>query len=338
MTENRDTLRLGLPSKGSLAEGALDFLNRAGLKVHKPNARQYIAKIPSLPGVEVILQRPTDIFHKVQDGTLDLGVTGLDIYHEYTDTSDDTLVVQKLGFGGASLVVAVPESWLDVASVGDLADLAVLYKERGRKLRIATTFHNLTRNWLFAKGITNFSIVNADGALEVAPSMGYADLIADLTATGTTLRENRLKILDGGIILDSEATLIANGRQLSQNPEKLRLTRYILEFMEASLRARKYVSLLANIRGESVEQIGGLLNQEPSLSGLVGPSVVQVHPKSKHADGWFEVHLVIERAKLFETMEHLRTMSGTDITVTYPQYVFSDTSETFNTLKQQLGL
>lgn len=336
MTTSHETLRFGLSSKGSLASGTTDLLDRAGLRVHKPNARQYAASIPSLPGVEVIFQRPTDIFHKVQEGTLDLGVTGYDITCEHTDAADDVIVVRKLGFGHADLVIAVPESWLDVTNITDLADLSMMYKERGRKLRVATTFHNLTRNWLFSKGITNFTLVNADGALEVAPKMGHADVIADLTATGTTLRENRLKEIGGGTILDSEACLICNAHQLTTSPQRLRLTKHILELLEANLRASRYVTLLANIRGHSKNDVGERLIEEPGLSGLVGPSVVEVYPKGDTSMTWYEINIVIERHKLLDTMEHLRAIGGTDITVNYPQYVFDAASESFAYLEAQL--
>lgn len=344
---SEQTLRLGIPSKGSLAKDGMDLFANAGLKIHKPNARQYSATIKSLPGVEVFFQRPTDIFHKVQDGTVDIGVTGIDIAHEYAEADFDTIcgqssrsgdvvIARPLGFGAARLVVAVPESWLDVTSVTDLADLAMHYKEKGRKLRVATTFHNLTRKWLFRKGITNFTIVNAEGALEVAPSMGYADVIADLTATGTTLKENRLKEIQGGTILASEACLVCNAKNLSQSPQKLRLVKYILEYIEANLRAKKFVSVLANIQGTSQDEVGERLVNATDLSGMVGPSVVKVYSKLSDTSTWYEVNIVIERNKLLDTIEHLRDIGGKDITITYPQYVFNAESRTFNDLQSLL--
>jgi ATP phosphoribosyltransferase len=336
--DDAETLRLGLPSKGALAGGAMSLLKNAGLKVHKPNERQYSAQIPSLPGVEVIFQRATDVLHKVHDGTLDMGITGYDITSEYTGASDDVLVIRKLGFGGADLVIAVPESWLDVGSVADLADLAMLYKDKGRKLRVASTFHNLTRNWLFKKGITNFTLVNADGALEVAPRMGYADVIADLTATGTTLRENRLKEIRGGTILESEACLICNSRQLETHPAKLHLVKQMLELIEANIRAGSYVTLLANIRGTSADDVGERLTQMPELSGLIGPGVVEVYPKTTYAERWYEINIVIKRKNLLPTMEHLRDIGGKDITVNYPQYVFDARSELYDYLIDSLRL
>lgn len=336
MQNNQALLKLGLPSKGALEKDALSFLDGAGLRVYKPNVRQYSALIPALPGVEVVFQRVSDIFHKVQEGSMDLGITGHDIYSEYTDPTDDVIVVKKLGFGGCALVLAVPESWIDVSSITDLADLSVMYKDRGKPLSIATKFRNLTRDWLYDKSITNFSLVNAEGALEAAPVMGYADIIADLTATGTTLKENQLKTLDGGTILDSEAVLIANAANLIQDPDKLRITRHMLELTEANQRARTYASISANIQGDSLEQVGKMLVQRPELSGLIGPSIVEIFPKTEQAAGWYEVRIVIEQHNMLDTVEHLRKTGGANIIVGKPQYVFNSQSDSYAQLAEQL--
>lgn len=334
---NRESsvLTIALPSKGALEKSALSFLEKSGMRVYKPNPRQYAAVIPSQPGVEVIFQRVTDIFRKVEDGSIDLGITGYDIVREYGDESDEVIVVSKLGFGACRLVAAVPDSWLDVSSVNDLVGLSVAYKDSGRKLRIATKYHSLTRDWLYRSGIMNFTLVNADGALEAAPQMGYADMIIDLTETGTTLRENRLKTLDGGTIVESEAVLIANMRSL-QNPDKLELMRHMLELIDAHLSARRYISVKANIRGESEEQVGSKLAAVPELAGLVGPSVTPIYPKLPDGESWFEITILIEARQLLPTVEHIRAVGGSAISVVQPMYVFDEESSTYRDLVQQL--
>jgi ATP phosphoribosyltransferase len=335
---NGTVLRVALPSKGALEKSTMDFFANAGLRVHKPNERQYSATIPAAPGIEILFQRVTDIFDKVADGSVDLGVTGFDVVSEETEEGDDVVVVQPLGFGRCELVIAVPESWVDISSLAELADLATTYKEKGRELRIATKYSNLTRNWLYERGLTYFSLVGADGALEVAPSMGYADIIIDITSSGTTLRENQLKMLNGGTLLKSEAVLIGNRRTLLESPEKLQHTRLILELVEAHLRARKFVSITANIRGESQEAVARLLAQEPKLSGLMGPSIAPVYIKAR-GDGdthAFAVTVVVERDVLLPTIDHLRKQQGTDITVIAPDYVFDSKSWSFENLEQLL--
>ncbi len=334
---NGTVLRLALPSKGALEKPAMDFLANAGLRVHKPNERQYSATIPAAPGIEVLFQRVTDIFDKVADGSVDLGITGFDVVSEDTEEGDDVVVVQTLGFGRCELVLAVPESWVDISSLAELADLATSYKEKGRELRIATKYRNLARNWLYEHGLTYFSLVEADGALEVAPSMGYADMIADITSSGTTLRENRLKMLDGGTLLKSEAVLIGNRRTLLDSQDKLQQTRLMLELIEAHLRARKFVSITANIKGESQEAVARLLAQEPKLSGLMGPSITPVYVKVRDGDSHaYAVTVVVERDVLLPTIDHLRKQEGTDITVFAPDYVFDSKSWSFENLVELL--
>ena len=119
------------------------------------------------------------------------------------------------------MLLAVPDSWIDVTSVADLADLSLRHQERGHQLRVATKFENLTKSFLYRNGISRFLLVHAEGALEAAPRMGYADLIADLSETGTTLRENHLRPLVGGVVLDSQAVLIGNRRRLRDSCAKL---------------------------------------------------------------------------------------------------------------------
>jgi len=314
----------------------MNFLANAGMKVYKPNERQYIATIPAIKGVEIVFQRPVDIFRKVSDASVDLGITGYDVMREYDDEGDDVIVIEQLGFGGCSLLVAVPDSWIDTSTITDLADLSLDYKQRGKELRIATKYRHLTRDWLFKNSITHFSLVDAEGALEAAPRMGYADMIADISATGTTLKENRLKTLEGGTILDSEACLIANKRNLLDHKTKLRLTKHILELLEAYQRSRTYVSLTANIKGSSPKAVGDKLIQHPLLSGLVGPTISEIRAKTPTTDGWYAVTIIIEKANLINAMEHLRAEGGTDISIVQPSYIFAETSKLFEKLQEML--
>ena len=188
------SLRLLLPSDGDLHQPTLDFMRDCGLPVRRPNARRYTATVPALPGVEVLFQRTADITSKVEEGSADLGVTGMDRLLEYReDDRRAAVLVDNLGYGRCDLVLAVPDVWLDVTSLADLADLALEFRQEGKQLRIATKYPRLLSEFLHDRGINYFTLAPASGTLEAAPLAGYADLIADLTATGTTLRENRLK-------------------------------------------------------------------------------------------------------------------------------------------------
>jgi ATP phosphoribosyltransferase len=243
-------LRLALPSKGELEDPTLGFMRSCGLPVVRSSARRYTAGLGSLPEVAVLFQRAADIPAKVEDGTVDLGITGLDIVAESRHEDGATIVIlEDLGYGRCELVVAVPEAWVDVVHMMDLAELAVDMRERGRELRVATKYPRLTQRFLLENGVGYFDLVTSSGAMEVAPAIGFADVIADLTSTGETLRENGLRPVGDGTILRSQACLIANRHSLGQNLPWLKLCKQMLEMMEARLRAGEYYSISSNIRG-----------------------------------------------------------------------------------------
>ena len=172
----KPSLRLLLPSDGDLHQPTLDFLKGCGLPVRRPNARRYTATVPAIPGVEVLFQRTADITAKVEDGSADLGITGLDRLLEYReDEKRAAILVENLGFGRCDLVLAVPDSWLDVTSLADLADLALEFRQQGKQLRIATKYPRLLSEFLYDRGINYFSLAPASGTLEAAPLAGYAD-------------------------------------------------------------------------------------------------------------------------------------------------------------------
>ena len=228
-------LRFALPSSGALHDGASALLSDCGLAVRRANSRRYTADIPALPGVDVLFQRQSDITIEVDGGSADIGIVGLDRYSESRLERGDTVLVHDgLGFGNSRLVIAVPDSWLDVTSMADLADIALEFRARGRDLRIASKYQRLVKRFLNTNGVNYVSMVSVSGGLEAAPVMGYADIIADITATGTTLRENDLRILADGVVIESQAVIIGNGRALASDPEKLALTRQLLEKIEIS--------------------------------------------------------------------------------------------------------
>jgi len=330
-------LKIALPSKGALDKDTRQFFAAAGLKVSRPNERQYVGTIPAL-GISVLFQRAADIFTKVAEESVDLGITGYDIVRENGRDYDNVIVIcHRLGYGGCDLVLAVPDSWIDVTSSQDLADLTLVFKEKGRDMRIATKYPNLTRQWFYSKRIVNFSLVEAHGALEAAPSMGYADAIVDLTSTGTTLRENRLKRLLDGNIIESEACLIGNRNTLKGNQEKLATTKVMLELIEAHSLGKKYISLTANVRGNSPEEIGQKLTQDldiAGLAGLAGPTVAKVYGAE---DDCYGATIVVAKKDVSAAVEHLRRVGGRDITGFTSNYIFGDRSNIYEDLITKLN-
>ena len=221
MTELRKALKLLIASDGALYEPTLRFLDTCDLTVDRENPRRYTATIPSLKGVSVLFQRSADITSKIEDGSADLGIIGEDRYLELRKEDGPTAIVRdNLGFGACSLSLGVPNSWIDVDSVADLADLATDFHAKGFTFKVATKSPRLLQRFLISNGISNFSLVQSSGTLEIAPAMGFADIIADITSSGTTMRENHLKMIEGGTIISSEACLIINTHILNDDSKK----------------------------------------------------------------------------------------------------------------------
>jgi ATP phosphoribosyltransferase len=331
INQNNHTLRLVMPSDGELSDTTLSFMKDCGLGVRRPSARRYTAHIPALPGIEVLFQRTADITHKVEEGSAELGITGLDRLLEYrSDENRVSALIEDLGYGRCDFVLAVPGSWLDVTSVDDLADLALAFHEKGAQLRIASKYPRLLRRYLFDRGINYFTVVAASGALEAAPSAGYADLIADITATGTTLRENHLKTLEGGTILGSQACVIGCPAKLAASPERLDLARRLMELMEAHLQAEPYYRLTANVRGSSPEEVSGTILARPQVSGLRGPTIARVYNVLE--EDWYSVSLLVRKGQLMEAVDHLRECGGIDIAASQVSYLFKGQSQAYRRL------
>jgi ATP phosphoribosyltransferase len=320
MTPTRTEIRLALPSKGRLAQDALDLLSNAGLRVHKPNPRQFKATIPSLPGLTVLFQRAGDVVVSVRDGSVDFGITGWDVVSEQRGENGQVLtLLQELGFGSCSLNVIVPENWESVRRVSDLMEQQ---SQLGHPLRVATKFPNLTRAFFDRHGFKDVRLIFAEGTLEIAPTIGYADLIVDLVSTGTTLRDNRLRILQDGLILESQACLIANRAALKERPQVLTVARQLLEFIIAHLRASENVAVFANMRGESPAAIAARMLPKPVIGGLQGPTISPVITRS--ANHWYAAHIVVRKDQLAQAISELREIGGSGVVVTPVIYIFEE--------------
>jgi ATP phosphoribosyltransferase len=206
------TITIALPSKGRMKEEASDIFERAGLRiVAVGNDRSYRGRVEGWDDVEVAFLSASEISREIGNGTVDFGVTGEDLIREGLAESDSRVeICARLGFGHADVVVAVPEIWLDVDTMADLGDVAADFRSRhGRRLTIATKYWRLTQQFFSSQhGIQLYRIVESLGATEGAPASGSADIIADITSTGSTLRANHLKVLSDGVILRSQACLV----------------------------------------------------------------------------------------------------------------------------------
>jgi ATP phosphoribosyltransferase len=256
----------------------------------------------------------------VRDGSIDFGITGWDIYSEKEQHNGELLVLlNELGFGYCTLNVIVPEIW---TSVNSMSDLVEWQETKQRPIRVATKFPYLTE-WFFNKsGVNDLIMIPAEGTLEIAPTIGYADVIVDLISSGTTLRDNRLKILNDGLILESQACLIANRNALESRPEVLSIAKQLLEFIVAHLRAVENVSIFANIRGESPDSIAKQMFSKSVIGGLQGPTISQVI--NQESKNWYAVHLIIRKDQLHQAIQEIREVGGSGVVVTPVTYIFEE--------------
>jgi ATP phosphoribosyltransferase len=325
---SQQTIRLSLPSKGRLESGALDFLSAAGLSVFKPNPRQYQANIPALPDLGIIFQRPGDIVVSVRQGSVDFGITGIDVIEEKRGENGDILILHDaLGFGYCTLTLAVPESW---ESVNDLASLKEVAASLASPLRVATKFSTLTERFLNQHNIPH-TLIAAEGTLETAPTIGYADIISDLVSSGQTLQDNRLRPLPDGVIQPSQAALIANRKALQTRPEVLEMARRLLEYIEAHLRAKDNLLVIANMRGENPESIAQKIFTQTNVGGLQGPTISPVIVRDERLN-WFSVTVVVRRDSLPQAITELRLIGGSGIIVSPITYIFEEEPPRFTAM------
>ena len=205
-------ITIGLPSKGRMKDDCQAIFERAGMKiVAVGNDRSYRGRVEGMDDIEIAFLSASEIAREIGAGTVDFGVTGEDLIREGLAEADKRVeICARLGFGHADVVVAVPEIWLDVDTMADLGDVAADFRARhGRRLAIATKYWRLTQQFFSSQhGIQLYRIVESLGATEGAPAAGQADIIVDITSTGSTLKANHLKILSDGVILKSEACLV----------------------------------------------------------------------------------------------------------------------------------
>ena len=206
-------ITIGLPSKGRLKEKAIAFFEDKGLKVlQSDKERNYFATIENKPNIKIIYLHAKEIIQRLGDGTLDVGISGLDLLAESEKNLQDKInIKQKLDFGGANLVVAVPNDWIDVQTIADLEEVAFdIRSKRNKRLRVATKYPNLTNNFLISKGVTQYKLISSLGATESYPFIGSSEIITDITSTGKTLNDNNLRVLKDGLILESKACLLTS--------------------------------------------------------------------------------------------------------------------------------
>ena len=241
-------IKLGLPSKGRIQEDMNNFLASAGIEIKKDGGqRTYVGSFKNFEGFELRFLSANEIAKELNNGNLHLGLTGLDLIRELdSKESSNVISLLELGFSKADVIAAVPNSWIDVSNMKDLADVSRDFvRLHDRRLRVATKFQNLTRNFFIKNNLNSFRIVESIGSTEGSPSAGTAEMITDITSSGKTLEENNLKILDDGIILKSEACIFASINE-KWNEIELENIQKFLRVLSAKSMAISHIELTFN--------------------------------------------------------------------------------------------
>jgi ATP phosphoribosyltransferase len=312
-------LILAIPSKGRLKEQAEEWLADCGLPVKLAGGeRGYAARLSGLPEIEVRLVSAGEIGAALMAGDAHLGVTGEDVLRELTAELDaHVMLIQALGFGPADLVVAAPQSWIDVDTMSDLDEVAHLYLARtGRRLRVATKYLNLTRAFFARHGIVDYRIVESSGATEGAPAAGVAELITDITTTGATLAANGLKILSDGLILSSQAQLAAS-LAADWDIGTLDVARRLARILEARARAKATASL----------------SWPPEADAVARQAVAGLATGGANGHG-----ALVASGDVFTAADALAAVGVGPVSIAEPSYVFAAKSDAIEALAGRLGV
>jgi ATP phosphoribosyltransferase len=267
-------LVLAVPSKGRLQQNAEAFFARAGLDLVKPGGvRDYRGTIARFPGVEIAYLSAAEITTQLAQGAVHLGITGEDLVREMIPQSDELVVlITGLGFGFANVVVAVPQAWIDVRTMADLDDVATAFRlKHERKMRLATKYANLTRDFFAAHGVVDYRIVESSGATEGAPAAGTAEMIVDITTTGATLAANGLKTIEDGVILRSQANLVA-ARAAAWDETHRQTARLLLDRIAAQKRAEAFAEVRTRFAGLDEELLAAAREKFGVVSPFGGPT------------------------------------------------------------------
>lgn len=325
MNGETSKLVLAVPSKGRLQENAASFFARAGLNVVQGRgARDYRGALAELPGVEIAFLSASEIVQQLASGSAHMGVTGEDLVREQVpDVEARMEILTPLGFGHANVIVAVPQAWIDVRAMADLEDVAAsFHARRGARMRVATKYINLTRAFFAEKGVTDYRIVESLGATEGAPAAGAAELIVDITTTGATLRANALKVLDDGVMLRSEANLVASVKA---------------DWNEATKAQAR--TILARIAAE----------EEARTSRQVRARVAEPHARAQEASRLFEARalfgagedspltLVCPNGRSAALADWLIGKGAEHVSVSSLDYIFSARNTLYEKLARRIG-
>ncbi len=322
-----ETLILAVPSKGRLQENVSAFFGRAGMPlVQARGARDYRGALGGVEGVEVAYLSASEIAAALASGAVHVGVTGEDLVRENIPHADSRVaLLEKLGFGHANVVVAVPQAWIDVRTMDDLDDVAGHFHGRtGRRIRVATKYVNLTRAFFASHGIVDYRIVESAGATEGTPAAGSAELIVDITTTGSTLAANALKVVDDGVILRSEANLVAS-LTAPWTIAARSAARAMFDRMAAERRARTMREVRTRFTRADADLVERAVREFRCVAPFGGPT----------SSGMLTLHCPPDTLHALATF--LRSQGASMVTVAPIEYVFASDNPLYEALEARLS-
>ena len=310
-------LILAVPSKGRLEENAAGIFARSGMPLKRAGARGYQGRLSGMDTVDVLYLSASEIAARLREGSIHFGITGEDLLREEISDLDSAVqLVQPLGFGYADVVVALPDGWVDVTCMADLAEVAGAFRaEHNKRLRVATKYTHLTAEYFARHGVVDYVLVQSFGATEGAPASGAAEAIVDITSTGATLAANNLRVPEDGVILKSQANLAA-ALKADWSPEARGAAKQILARLSAYQKAmeRLVVSFIVDTKNAALFDGFGL-DGSRRMAG--------------HDETYFD--LVIEKSAL-QLVQDILSPKQIGMTVSKPDFVFSPRNELFERL------
>lgn len=319
-----EPLIIAVPSKGRLEENVAKQFSDAGMPLKRDGARGYKGRLANIDNVEITYLSASEIANRLKEGAVHLGVTGEDLLREEVPDLDSSIaLVKPLGFGHADVVVAIPDAWIDVTHMSDIAEVASEYRNKtGKRMRVATKYIHLAQDFFAYHGITDYTIVRSFGATEGAPSSGAAEMIVDITSSGATLVANQLRVPDDGIILKSEANLAASITANWSNQAR-ESARQILHRIEARSRASMLREVQFNVQAGDdlwLETLQAKFNTQ-SLNSIADTGVIS---------------LLVGTTEVANLVQALHQRGKTTVNVRVSEYIFAAQTASFDTLMTRI--
>ena len=320
------SLLLALPSKGRLHDQMNKFFESSGLKLSRSGGnRTYSGFIEGIEKIEILYLSASEISSELLKGNIHMGITGIDLIEESrTSASKEVIMLSKLGFGKANVVIAVPNSWIDVENIKDLSEVASEFRSyNNRRMRVATKFKNITRNFFSNNGISNYRLVDSAGATEGSPAAGTSEIIVDITETGQTIDANNLKILKDGIMLKSQSCIFSTPNDIWDDID-LGPVENFLRIISARSEAMNKAELFFDYTKNTSDLEINLYRKFKAIFSKGSPDLGEA------------TSLIVPISEITSCSLYLTSLGYGPIRTNQPNFIYNKESDSWNILKQSI--